>query len=167
MSLKIKVNFQKGWPCPSIVDFVSTNTPAATAIDEGQIVTRNSAGQFVLGVITDPKAHIYVVWNGGARDGDHNHAFPSTATASLSSSAQVAYGGIQGIWLGNQFEVETAQFTGTPAFGDNLGVTAAGLLRVAATGDVIVGQVTKGAHTKPGGVSMITFLPDTSKRISA
>lgn len=167
MSLKLKVNFLKGWPCPSIVDFVSTNTPSSVALDEGMIAHRDSAGKWVLGV-ANVKEHAYVLWNGAARDGDHGAAFPSTATASQSHYVQTNYGGVQGIALLNQIEVETAQYTGAPVFGDELSAGTDGILKVAVNPEIVIAVCTKGVHAKPGhgAVNMITFLP-TAPRVKA
>jgi len=170
MSLSLKVNFLKGWPNPYILDHVSKNTTTLTNVDEGKIATRDSAGKWVVGALaTGDKAKVpYILWNGSARDGDNSHAFPSTAAAPTAGYAQVGYGGIQGIALLNAIEVETAQIDATypPAFGDSIGVTATGNVRTAQSGDLIVGTCTHGAHTKPGGISMITFIPDNSKRVA-
>lgn len=172
MSLKLKVNFLKGWPNPYVVDFVSTNTPGSTAVDEGKIAHRNSTGQWVLGVANVNEVP-HVLWNGAARDGDNNQAFPSTATAAAANQATVNWGGIQGLAFINALEFETSQFSGTPAFGDQLYADVDGLLKIcvgsaSVSNKVIVAIVTKVSHVKPGtgAVAMITVLPDNSKRLS-
>jgi hypothetical protein len=167
------VNFIKGWPCPSIVDFVSNNTPSTTTLAEGMIACRNSVGQWVPGGPTTSAINQipYILWNGAGGLGDQAHPFPTTATASAAQYVQASYGGVQGIALTNQIEVETAVYGGSPQFGDALYADSNGVLQVCAGSaivgsKIIIGIVTKGVHTKPGAgnPSMITFIPDNSKR---
>ena len=172
MSFRLSVNFLKGWPCPSIVDFVGAPAAGVT-VAEGLVAHRDSTGKWVLGVSAVNQVP-YVLWNGAAGDGDQAHVFPSTATASAAGYVQAGYGGVQGIAHINQIEVETAQYAGTPQFGDSLYADTDGVLKICAgsatvSGKLIVALVTKGVHTKPGtgAVSMITYIPDNSKRITA
>lgn len=170
MSLAIKLNFVKGWPNPHINEFVSNNTAAAVAVDEGKIAHRSSTGAWVLGVSAVGQDG-YVLWNGAARDGDHGVSFDSTKTFQ-----QVRWGGIQGISLDNPIEFETSQYSGTPTFGQGLyahtdgklypAVEADGSFITGAASKPIVAYVTQGVHSSPGGTSMITVVPDRSRRLS-
>lgn len=170
MSFQLKVNFVKGWPCPSIVDHVGSPATGVT-VDEGLIARLDSAGDWVLG-ISNVNQIPHVLWNGAAGDGDHSHVFNAAQ-----HYAQVGWGGVQGIAFINQIEVETSGYGGTPAYGDQLyadvdgklkvAITAAGAVSVAAK--VIVAICTKGVHKMSAGAGnadVITFIPDNSKRTS-
>lgn len=180
MSLTLKVNFKKGWPCPSIVDAVA-NPATGVTVDEGLIAHLDANGAWVLGIDVAATAGAhgqvpYILWNGAAGDGDNNRAvYPLTSTQGF---AQVGWGGVQGIALINQIEVETAQFLGTPAKGDQLyadlatgklavAITAGGV--VSSAGKIIIAVCTAASHkmaSGPNNVSVITFIPDHSKRTS-
>lgn len=165
MSLAIKLNFLKGWPNPHINEFVG-KAAANVAVDEGKIAHRDASGNWVLGVSAANQMP-YVLWNGAARDGDHGVAFDKTA-----STQQVKWGGIQGIAHDNPIEYETAQFAGTPVFGDSMYADTDGVLKICAgsaavASKVIVATVTKGPTTSPNGVSMITVVPDNSRRTTS
>lgn len=165
MSLAIKLNFVKGWPNPHINEFVG-KAAANVAVDEGKIARRDANGNWVLGV-SAVNQEPYVLWNGAARDGDHGVPFNKTA-----GTQQVKWGGIQGIAHSNPIEYETAQYAGTPVFGDSMYADTDGVLKVCAgsatvSNKVIVATVTKGPAASPNGVSMITVVPDNSRRITA
>ena len=172
MSFTLKVNFTKGWPCPTIVDHVG-NPASGQTVDEGMIAHLNSAGEWVRGV-SNVNQTPHVLWNGAAQDGDHGHVFDSAK-----AYAQVGWGGIQGVSFINQIEVETSQYdTGTlPAFGDQLDAHTDGKLYVAVQADgtliraskVICAICVKGPHKMANGagnVNVITITPDMSKRTS-
>ena len=181
MGFQLRVNFLKGWPCPSIVDHVGVPAVGVTVF-EGAIACQNAAGQWVLGASSVSDVP-HVLWNGASGDGDHAHVFDPTK-----DYGQVAWGGVQGIALLNQIEVETAAWgttlaadgsaLGTPAYGDQLFADTDGKLKVAmtaagvkkASSKLVVAICTKGAHQMSAGAmnaSMISFVPDNSKRITA
>lgn len=136
-------------------------------MDEGKIAHRDASGNWVLGVSAVNQTP-YVLWNGAARDGDHGASFDKTA-----GTQQVSWGGIQGVSHNNAIEYETAQYAGTPVFGDSLYADTDGVLKICAgsasvSGKVIIATVTKGVHAAPGsGVNMVTVVPDNSKRVTA
>lgn len=166
MSLAKKLNFIKGWPNPHILEH--SGPPAAgVTVDEALIAHRNSAGAWVLG-ISDRTQLPFVLWNGAAGDGDQGVAFSKTA-----SSQQVRYGGVQGIALSNPIEFQTAQYAGTPVFGDGLYADTDGVLKVC-TGSatvaskIVVAYVSKGVTASPtANVNMITVVPDNSRQVSS
>ncbi len=169
MSLSKKLNFVRGWPNPHINEHIGPPASGVTPL-EGAIAHRNSAGAWVLGVSTN-KQLPYVLWNGAAQDGDHGVAFDKTA-----SSQQVTWGGVQGVAFDNPIEFSTSRYhSDTPAFGDSLYADTDGILKVAERADgtlvtaskVIVANVTKAATAGPNGVTMITVIPDLSRRTSA
>jgi hypothetical protein len=182
MGFQLRVNFLKGWPCPSIVDHVGTPAAGVTVF-EGAIACQNAAGQWTLGASSVSDVP-HVLWNGAAGDGDNAHVFDPTK-----DYGQVGWGGVQGIAFLNQIEVETAAWStstagttdgafGTPAYGDQLFADTDGKLKVAMTAagvkkaaaKLIVAICTKDAHQMSAGAmnaSMISFVPDISKRITA
>lgn len=168
MSLTLKVNFLKGWPCPSIVDKVgaisTTNPLDAQNLTEGSIAQLDVSGNWVRPVLAPNNARaqdalLYILWNGAAGDGDQNHGYP-VANASF---GQVGWGGVQGIALVNQIEVESAQYLGTPVFNDPLTYdTATGKLQVAAAGQLVIAICTRGVHkmaSDTGSADVISFIP--------
>jgi hypothetical protein len=166
MSLKLKLNFIKGWPNPHIDEFIG-KAAANVAVDEGKIARRDANGNWLLGISAQNQVP-YVLWNGAARDGDHGVPFDKTA-----STQQVKWGGIQGISHNNPIEYETAQYAGNPVFGDSLYADTDGVLKICAgsasvSNKVIVATVTQGVHQSPGsGVNMITVVPDNSRRVTS
>ena len=167
MSLAKHLNFVRGWPNPHINEHIGRPAAGVTPL-EGAIAHRNSAGAWVLGVSAVSQLP-YVLWNGAAQDGDHGVAFDKTA-----SSQQARYGAVQGVGLDNPIEFSTSRFSGSPVFGDQMYADTDGILKIAANADgtmvaaskVIVAIVTKVATNSPGGVSMITVVPDNSRRLS-
>lgn len=173
MSFSLKLNFLKGWPNPYIYE-ESLAAAALSEVDEGKIAHIED-GKWVVGygTVADPDAHInlmpFVLWNGAAKDGDHGIAFDKTNAA----YQQATYGGIQGIAFSNPIKFQTSQFTGTVGNfvpGAKLSVSNAadetkGKLKIAASTEVVVAICVGAAANSPGGVSMITVVPDMSKRV--
>jgi hypothetical protein len=116
-SLKLKVNFKKGWPNPSIVEKVlSADAANAVPLEAGFIVTRNAtADAWALGV---PKVaeEAFILRN----DQDDPDAARGPADTP-SAYTQANWGGLQGISLQNPLEIETTQYAGAIAIGDRLG----------------------------------------------
>jgi len=181
MGLALKLNFLKGWPNPHIYEEVAAaaNATEFGQIDEGKIATLTAAGKWEIGSLEAAALSgtpalrnrmPFVLWNGAGKEGDHGAPFSATQ-----HFAQVNWGGIQGIAFSNPIQFETSQFTGTPAVGDVLTVDANGLLKVGATGDLIVAVCTAASHKMAAGVpgsagstsslSVITVVPDMSKRL--
>lgn len=168
MSFSLKLNFTKGWPNPYIYErMCAATTPSE--VDEGKIAHIVN-GKWVVGF---PAAKIdwmpFVLWNGAAQDGDHGIAFDKTNA----SYQQATYGSIQGIAFSNPIEFQTSQFTGTVgAFvdGAQLSVSNAadatkGKFKIAESTEVVVAICLGVAALSPGGVQMITVVPDLSKRV--
>jgi hypothetical protein len=144
-SLKNKVNFTKGWPSKTIVE-ESLRPDTGVTIEAGFIGVRKHSDPdvWVLGVldlVDEP-----FVFRNDSDDPDANRPAHDAA-----EYKQVPFGGVQGISFQNPLEIETIQFTGTPAVGERLYADTDGKLKVGAgatgttvqAGKVIVAVVTK------------------------
>ena len=165
MSLTLKVNFKKGWPSPAIVEKAVAPASGVTTLEAGMVGHLDSSSNWVLGV--SAVAQLPFIFRNDQTDPDANRG------ASNTNYVQAAFGAVQGIAFSNALEVQTIQYSGTPAAGDQLYADTDGLLKVAITaaGSVSVGSkpivavCTKGV-TAYQHSNYITFVPDTSKRLS-
>ena len=167
-SFILKVNFLKGWPSPTIIE-KSAQPATGVTIEAGMVGRLNTAGAWVLGITG--VSQVPYIFRNESDDVDAGKAFVPTR-----SWNQISWGGVQGISFNSQFEVQTSQYAGTPAVGDQLYADTDGKLKVAITeagatsqaGKVIVGVVTRGVHagTGDGPVSYIAFVPDRGGRTS-
>lgn len=165
MSLTLKVNFKKGWPSPAIVEKAVAPASGVTTLEAGMVGRLDSNNNWVLGV--SAVSQLPYIFRNDQADPDANRGATNTGYV------QAAFGAVQGIAFSNALEIQTIQYSGTPAIGDQLYADTDGLLKVAinAAGSTIqaskpiVGVVTKGvtAYQKS---NYITFVPDVSKRSS-
>jgi hypothetical protein len=144
MSLLNKVNFTKGWPNPSIQEEVLMPDTGVT-IEAGFIGARKQTDPdvWILGI--DALIEEVFIFRNDSTDPDAARA------AATTDSKAIPFGGVQGISFQNPLEIETIQYTGSPAIGDQLfahtdgklgiAVTKAGLL--VAASKVVIAVVTK------------------------
>lgn len=159
MSLKLKVNFKRGWPNPSAVTAVAAPNAGVTTLEAGKVGYLNSTGKWVLG-ITAVNQTPYVFRN----DQDSPDAARGAASNADTLYVQLPHGGVQGVALTNPIEFQTTQYVGTPAFGNELSVNVDGKFKVAVATEVIVAIVTKAPHAYQDS-TYIQVIPDNSKRI--
>jgi len=140
MSLEVNVNIVKGWPNPSVVE---KSLAAATGVSlfQGDIAVVDSTGK----------------WTKAAH---------GTTMHIPSSYRQLAYGAIHGIGFTNALEIETTNYKTTDSYsvgselavGSGSGGTVAGQLKLAATGEIVIGTVTRAPYTL-GNKTYLTFVP--------
>jgi hypothetical protein len=160
MGLALKVNFKKGWPNPSVLEAVAPPHTGVTALEAGMVGYKNaSTGGWVLGITAITQVP-YIFRNDQTDpDAARGPGVGNSTTTNFSDTwNQVSFGGVQGIALSNPLEVQTVQFTGSPAVGDELTAAASGKLATAIATNVVVGICTKASHTYQGK-TYITFVP--------
>jgi hypothetical protein len=156
MSMQLKVNISKGWPSPAIVEESALPNTGVT-IEAGMVGSIDSTtGKWKLGTLTVSSIP-YIFLNDS---GD-----PDAVRASIGVTANVPWGGVHGILFLSPIEVETIQYAGTPAVGDDLTINAAGKFAVATNGQLVSAICT----AAPFAVSESTFIrliPDVAKRFN-
>ena len=157
-TLALKGNIKRGWPNPSIVEYVLTPdvscavgsaTPLqAFMVGHADPVT-NKAILGVSNVSQEP-----LLFRNNSYDPDSGSGY----TTPNADSAGAAYGGIQSISMGNPLLVQTSQFVGTPAVDQELFADVNGKLTPAVSGSVVVARCKAGAYPYQS-VSYIDFRP--------
>lgn len=121
-SLKLKVNFTKGWPSKSIVEEV-LQPDTGVLVEAGFIGRRTTTNKWALGITALTQEPF--IFRNDYDDPDAGRSAPDSDTVA------VKFGGIQGISFQNPLEVETTQYSGNPAVGDLLYAHTDGLLKIA------------------------------------
>ena len=147
-SLKVKVNFTKGWPSKTIMEDVLL-PDSGVEIEAGFIGRKKHTDPdvWVLG-IDDLVDEVFIFRN------DYDDPDASRSSTDAGEYRQVPFGGVQGISFQNPLEIETIQYSGTPALGDRLYADTDGLLKVAvlangtlvAASKVVVAVMTKDTY---------------------
>lgn len=162
MSLEVNVNIVKGWPNPSVVE---KSLAAATGVSlfQGDIAVVDSTGKWIKaahGTTMTLSALPFIIMvdstDPSTNRGSHNP----------SSYRQLAYGAIHGIGFTNALEIETTNYKTTDSYsvgselavGSGSGGTVAGQLKLAATGEIVIGTVTRAPYTL-GNKTYLTFVP--------
>jgi hypothetical protein len=152
MSLQVNVNIVKGWPDSTIIEKSLSSGSGVGALAQGDIVRVGTDGvTWVKGINTKYQIPFIVMVD--SADPSANRG--STDTTSY---LQVAFGAIHGIGLNNALEIETTNYTpATYTVGAALSAPA-GLLKIAVTGEVVVGTVSKAPYSL-GSKTYLTFIP--------
>jgi hypothetical protein len=154
MSLEVNVNIVKGWPSPSVVE-KSLAAATGTTLSQGDIATVNSDGKWVKAATTAINDLPFIIMV------DSTDPTTNRGSHQPSSYRQVGYGAIHGIGFNNALEIETTNHVtaGSPNYAIGAQLTAkAGVLTVAATGETVIGTVTRSPYIL-GNKTYLTFVP--------
>lgn len=149
MSLQVNVNIVKGWPDASIVE---KSLSSSVALVQGDIVRVGTNGTSWSKGITAKHQIPFIVMV------DSTDPSTNRGTTDSTSYLQVAFGAIHGIGLNNALEIETTNYTSaTYTVGTALSAPA-GLLKIAASGEFVVGSVSRAPYSL-GSKTYLTFIP--------